>query len=69
MSFKKSFEAVPIELGEQDRSKQRAVLKLALFGILAGAGIGLAAVSLRNGDLSWLREIAPVSASPDQVEP
>ena len=76
MSFKKPFEAVPIELGEQyrerrdaaqaerDKAKQRAALKLALFGILAGAGIGLAAVSLLNGDLSWLREIAPVSASP-----
>lgn len=78
MNFKKPIEAVPIEFGEQycerrdatqaerDKAKQRAALKLALFGILAGAGIGLTAVSLRNGDLSWLRDVAPVSASNGQ---
>ena len=78
MSFRKFFEAVPIKLAEQfralsepgqsdlDEAKRRAVLKLAVFGALIGAGAGLTAISLRNGDLSWLRDVAPVSASSNQ---
>ena len=80
MSFRKPFEAVPIKLGEQhrertearqaesDSAKKRAVLRMALLGLLAGAGIGTAAISLRDSDFSWSQDIAPISAGPAQSD-
>ena len=76
MSFRNPFEAVPIEVGELYRegrvAEQRArLLKLGLFGLLGGIGLGYAAISLRNGDFSWLRDAGPerTTSQQDLAEP
>ena len=47
----------------REAEQRRKTIRLVLIGLIAGTSLGYVAVSMRNGDLSWLKNLGSGSAS------
>jgi hypothetical protein len=46
----------------REAAQRSRTIRLAIIGLVAGTSLGYVAVSLRNGDMSWLKNLGISSA-------
>ncbi|WP_309622294.1 hypothetical protein [Novosphingobium sp.] len=51
------------DLATRETAQRTKIIRLAILGLVAGTSLGYMAVSLRNGDLSWLKNLGSGAAS------
>ena len=45
------------EAGSREADQRKKTIRLVIIGLVAGTSLGYLAVSMRNGDLSWIKNL------------